>query len=247
VATAVEPADVPAEGEKRFLIRGVGWQGYLDLLRIIGDRTVRLTYDRGDVELMSPLFRHERKKSLLAQMVEILTLELDIPRASASATTLKREDLNRGLEADESYYLYDLSRLRDKDELDLHIDPPPDLAIEIEMTRSALNRLGIYGALRVPEVWRFDGRNLRILELQADGSYREIPASRLLPWIAIEEIKRFLLEEDYHDETRWLRRFQEWVRAVVLPRFRAEQQEEQNPPDTELNADLLSSVGHVPT
>ena len=73
MATVLEPAVVPAEGERRFLIRDVGWQGYLDLLRIIGDRPVRVTYDRGDVELMSPLFKHERKKSLLAQIVEILT------------------------------------------------------------------------------------------------------------------------------------------------------------------------------
>src|SRR3954469_21788594 len=107
VATALEPAVVPGEGEKRFLIRDVGWQGYLDLLRMIGDRPVRVTYDRGDAELMSPLFKHERKKSLLSQIVEILTEQLDIPRMSASATTLKREDLDQGLEADESYYLND--------------------------------------------------------------------------------------------------------------------------------------------
>jgi Uma2 family endonuclease len=218
----LETVVAPAEGERRFLIRDVGWQGYLDLLRIIDDRPVRVTYDRGDVELMSPLIKHERKKSLLAQIVEILTEELDIPRMSAGATTLKREDIDRGLEADESYYLYDVSRLRDPDELDLLVDPPPDLAIEIEITRSALDRLGIYGALGVSEIWRFDGRNLRILERQADGSYREIPVSRFLPWISIEEIKRFVIEEESRDETRWARRFRQWVREVILPRARAE-------------------------
>jgi Uma2 family endonuclease len=231
VATVLESAVLPAEGERRFLIRDVGWQGYQDLLRMVGDRPIRLTYDRGDVELMSPLFKHEREKSLLARIVEIITEELEIPMMSAGSTTLKREDLDRGLEADESYYLDDLSRVRDTEELDLLVDPPPDLAIEIEITRSALNRLGIYGALGVPEIWRFDGRNLRILERQIDGAYREVPGSDFLPWISIDEVKRFLLEEESRDETRWARGFREWVRAVVLPRARVEKQEERNPPE----------------
>lgn len=231
MATVLEPAVVPAEGERRFLIRDVGWRGYLDLLRIIGDGPVRVTYDRGDVELMSPPFEHERKKSLLARIVEILTEELDIPLLSASATTLKREDLGRGLEADESYYLHDISRVRDLDDLDLLVDPPPDLAIEIEITRSALNRLGIYGALGVSEIWRFDGRSLRILGRQADGSYREIARSRLLPWISVEEILNFVLEENSRDETRWARAFRQWVKDIVLPRARAEGQGEGGPPE----------------
>jgi Uma2 family endonuclease len=221
MATVVETAAVPADGERRVLIRGVGWQGYQALLSMVGDQPVRLTYDRGDVELMSPLFKHERNRSLLARMVESLTEELGIPLMSAGATTLKREDLDRGLEADTSFYLGDLTRIRDTDNLnlDLEIDPPPDLAIEIEITRSVLNRLGVYGALGVPEIWRFDGRTLRILDRQPDGSYREIPRSKALPWISIEEIARFVQLEETRDDTLWARTFRAWVREVVLPRL----------------------------
>jgi len=219
MASAVETATVPTEGERRVVIRGVGWQGYQTLQSLVGNQPVRLTYDRGDVELMSPLFKHERNRSLLAQMVEILTEELGISRISAGATTLKREDLDRGLEADASFYLRDLSRLRDTDNLDLAMDPPPDLAIEIEITRSVLNRLGVYGALGVPEIWRFDGRNLRILDRQPDGSYREIPRSEALPWISIEEMTRFVQLEETRDETLWARKFRAWVKEVVLPRL----------------------------
>ncbi len=207
------------QGENRVVIRGVGWQGYQTLLSLVGNQQIRLTYDRGDVELMSPLSRHERNKSRLGRMVEILTEELDIPVICMGSTTLNREDLDRGLEADESFYLKNFSLISDVDHLDMNVDPPPDLAIEIEIARSVLNRLGIYGALGVPEIWRFDGRTLRILERQRDGSYREIPGSKALPWISIEEIARFVQLEETRDDTRWARTFRAWVREVVLPRL----------------------------
>ena len=132
------------------LIRGVGWQGYQALLTMVADQPVRITYDRGDVELMSLLYKHKRNKSLLARMVEILTEELDIPMIAVGATTLQREDLDRGLEADASFYVADITRIKDKHKLDMRCDPPPDLAIEIEITRSALDRLGVYGSSVFP-------------------------------------------------------------------------------------------------
>jgi Uma2 family endonuclease len=185
---------------------------------MVGDQPVRLTYDRGDVELMSPLFKHERSRSRLARMVEILTEELGIPLVSAGTTTLRREDLDRGLEADASFYLNDLDRIRDMENLDLQIDPPPDLAIEIEITRSVLDRLGVYGALGVPEIWRFDGQTLRILDRQPDGSYREIQTSEALPWISAEEIAFHVRSNETRDDTRWARAFRSWVRETIVPR-----------------------------
>ena len=218
----VETETRVAPGENRVVIRDVGWQGYQTLLNLVGDQPVRITYDRGDVELMSPLLKHERNRSRLGRMVGVLTEELEIPTMSAGATTLKREDLDRGLEADESFYLWDLTRISDPDNLDLEIDPPPDLAIEIEITRSVLDRLGIYGALRVPEIWRFDGSTVRILLLQEDVSYEQSAVSQALPWITIEEIQRFAVQEASLDESQWIRSFRRWVRETVLPRFRAE-------------------------
>src|SRR4051794_10276909 len=124
MASVVEAEIVPSEGERRVVIRGVGWQGYQTLLNLVGDQPVRITYDRGDVELMSPLFKHERSRSRLGRMVEILTEELDIPMIAAGATTLRREDLDKGLEADESFYLASLSLITDIEHLDLNVDPP---------------------------------------------------------------------------------------------------------------------------
>lgn len=124
--------------------------------------------------------------------------------------------------ADASFYVGDLTRIKDRHNLDLEIDPPPDLAVEVEITRSVLNRLGVYAALVVPEIWRFDGRTHRILHRQSDGLYREIPRSKALPWISIEEIARFLQLEEPHDDTRWARTLRAWVREVVLLRLEAD-------------------------
>ncbi len=219
MATVVEATAAVNLPEQRVLIRGIGWHGYQALLDMVADQPVRLTYDRGDVELMSPLYKHERNRSLLARMVEILTEELAIPLIAVGATTLNREDLDRGLEADASFYIGDLTRIRDRLNLDLEVDPPPDLAIEIEISRSVLDRLGIYGALGVPEIWRFDGRTLRILARRPDGSYHTIPRSTALPWISIEEITHFAQFEEKHDDTHWARSFRKWVREVVVPRL----------------------------
>ncbi len=220
MATALETAARTGAGEQRVLIRGVGWQGYQELLRMVGNQPVRLTYDRGEVELMSPLYRHERNRTRLARIVEILAEELGIPLIAAGSTTLNREDLDRGLEADAAFYLGDLTRIKDRDELDLESDPPPDLAIEIEITHSVLSRLGIYGALGVPEIWRFDGKILRILARQADGSYREAPGSKFMPWFSIAEIAQSMRLEEDRDDSQWARAFRAWIAEVVAPRLR---------------------------
>jgi Uma2 family endonuclease len=219
MATATETSTIPFEGEHRIVLRGVGWKGYQSLRKLVGDQPVRLTYDRGDVELMSPLPKHERKKSLLGQFVRILARELHIPVMPMGSTTFSRQDVDSGLEADESFYLGDLDRVRDPDRIDLDIDPPPDLAIEIELTRSSLDRMGIYGALRVPEVWRFNGRTLRVMLRQDDGSYRQSKQSAAFPDVPLDELARFAIQEGDRDENAGVDRFWAWVREVLLPRI----------------------------
>jgi Uma2 family endonuclease len=211
-------APVSTEGEHRVIIRGVGWKGYRALLEMIGNQAVRLTYDRGDVELMSPTQKHERKKSRFGRIVRILAEELSLPVMPMGSATWDREDLDRALEADESFYLGDLNRIPDPDNIDLEVDPPPDLAIEIEITRSALNRLGIYGALKVPEIWRFNGREVKVLLLQDDGSYRQSGRTATFPDVPVAGIERFANLEGDRDENEWARQFREWVRAEILPR-----------------------------
>jgi Uma2 family endonuclease len=214
MATTTEIRSRPLEPESRVVLHGVGWEGYETMLKLVGDRPVRLTYDRGDLELMVPSLDHERYKSLLGRLIETLTLELDLPCDAAGSTTWRKQLEDRGLEPDECYYLANAERVVGR-KVDLSVDPPPDLAIEIEISRSALDRLGIYAALGVPEVWRFDGEALRVEQLQADGTYQEVAVSPSFPFLPLNEVVRWLRLAETMGQTPWLRQFREWVREEL--------------------------------
>src|SRR4051794_17149234 len=107
MSTSVEGREALSSEEQRFVLYEIGWQGYEAILKIVGDRPIRLTYDRGNLELMSPSREHEQFKSLVGRLVEALSEELDIPSLSLGSTTWRREDLDRGLEPDECFYLGD--------------------------------------------------------------------------------------------------------------------------------------------
>jgi len=222
MATATEPgvSSGPEIGENRFVIYNVGWDRYEALLELFGDDGPRMNYCRGNVELMSPLVPHGRYSSLLGYMVEALTDELDIPRNALGSTTFKRRMADRGLEPDECYYLANAGRIGDQRSVDLDVDPPPDLAIEVEITHSLLDKLDIYAGIGVPEIWRFDGKTLTVLLLRADGTYAASETSASFPFLPMGEVVRFLREHDPASETRWGRSFRAWVREALLPLYR---------------------------
>lgn len=149
-------------------------------------------------------------------MIEGLTEELNIPVSSASATTLKNQMMQKGVEPDESYYIANEARVRGRDELDLNVDPPPDLAIEVDIASSSVDQLGIYASLGVPEVWLCDGVAIQVHQLQNDGTYARRDRSPAFPFLPLREVERFLEHRNAADETTWIRRFREWVRN--LPR-----------------------------
>lgn len=222
MATVEKPRVRPTEGERRFVLYNMGWKGYQALLDLFGDDGPRMTYDRGTVELMSPLIVHERYKKLIGRCIETVTEELDIPCVGAGSTTFKSEILDRGLEPDECYYIANAGRLRKVRQVDLTIDPPPNLAIEVEMTHALLNKLGVYAALGIPEVWRFDGETLDVLVRGEDGVYAASETSLAFPFLPMAEVARFVVEDDGTDDTRWGRSVRAWVRDELAPRFRGE-------------------------
>ncbi|MBL8797120.1 MAG: Uma2 family endonuclease [Planctomycetia bacterium] len=205
----------PVSAEQRFLLRNIEWPQYLAFADLLDERHVRLTFDGKNLELMTISHGHERWGELLGRFIDVLTEELDRPMQSGGSTTLNREDIERGLEPDRCYYLEHEPLVRDKDEIDLTVDPPPDLAVEIEVSRSCLNRMAIYAALKVPELWRFDGSVLRIYHLGADGSYVEATASRHFPFLPIPEVQAFLLRRGQLDETKLVKSFRQWVREQI--------------------------------
>jgi Uma2 family endonuclease len=216
--------ELDQDGEaEEILLENVSWQTYEAILRGLGKRHVRVTYDEGDLGIMT-LSEHESSGSFLGRIVEMLTFLLDIPIASGGMTTLRKKWRKKGLEPDKSYWIQHERRMRGRKRWLPRRDPPPDLVIEIEISRSALNRMAIYAALGVPEIWTFDGQRLAIFQLdRANEKYREKTNSRSFQFLTAADIQPFLDQIGMEDETRWLRRFAEWVKTELLPRYQAGQ------------------------
>jgi Uma2 family endonuclease len=202
--------------EDRVVLSSIPWEMYDQLRENEENWGVRMTYDRGVLELMSPSPDHESIKRLIGQMIEAFTEEMSIPRRSLSASTWKRPDLARGLEADECYYILNHHRVCERRDVDLNVDPPPDLAVEVEVSRSSVSRMGIYAALGVPEVWRWSKDELQAYSINADGGYAEREFSLNLPMLRVKDLQPFLDFELSVDETAWIRKFRAWVRERFL-------------------------------
>jgi Uma2 family endonuclease len=194
------------------VLKGIHWDTYQALVRDLElQPSRRLTYDNGSLEIWMPLPPHESYKRWLGRFVEIVTEELDIEIRSLSASTWSREDLAKGVEADECYYIQNEAVIRGKMAIDLTVDPPPDLAIEIDITNPSLPRLPIYRALGVPEVWRFDGSRLQFLRL-IDGEYRDVTTSIAIRLLTVDVVQTLLQEASEMGETSWAKLVRRWVR-----------------------------------
>jgi Uma2 family endonuclease len=199
-------------GHGPVVLDGVRWQTYQALLDDLGDRHIRLTYDRGTLEIMAPQFRHERYAGVLGQLVKVLAATAKVRIVSAWSTTFQRKDLERGLEPDRCFYIRNVDAVLGKLQIDLSTDPPPDLAIEIDIMSSSLDRLGIYAALGVPEVWRFDGEQFEVLLRRDESGYEKAAASRTFPTLRIAEVASLLHEVVALDDEAQERRIRAWVR-----------------------------------
>ena len=196
------------------LLSSVEWATYLQLRDQPANCHVRMTYDCGRLELMSPVSRrHERVHRLLSRMVDAWTEERNIPMSSGGSTTLRREDLGRGTEPDSSFHLATETAVRAVDDLVLPESPPPDLVIEADFASSSIPRLPIYAALGVPEVWQWHRDTLRLRCLVA-GDYQDATASRVLPGFPVGVAVELLTARHTLDETTLLRRFRQQVRQL---------------------------------
>ncbi|HUG92964.1 MAG TPA: Uma2 family endonuclease [Planctomycetaceae bacterium] len=214
ISTAELVPDRPHE--HRILLVDVSWQAYEELRAVPQTRRLRMTYDRGELELMSPSKRHERLGYVLGRFIDVLTEELNVPMQGCRSTTFKRSDLSRGLEADNCYYIANEALVREREEIDLSVDPPPDLSVEIDISSSSIDRMSIYAALRVPEVWRHDSESLKFFSLNEGGQYLEIERSIAFPQITPDMLLEFLDHLYLMDETSLIREFRQWVRTELL-------------------------------
>ncbi|MEG4800894.1 Uma2 family endonuclease [Microcoleus sp. ARI1-B5] len=197
------------------LLNNISWKTYESLLNELAQqRGIRLTYDRGNLEIMTPSAPHEGSKKILGRFVESVTEELNIEIRSLGSLTCRREDLAIGLEPDQCYYIQNENVVWDKQQIDLNQYPPPDLVVEIDVTSSSIDRLSLYASLGVPEVWRYDGNRLIIYQLESQ-EYAERDVSPTFPFLSQVEMLRFLELRRTTKENALLRLFREWVRSQI--------------------------------
>ena len=218
VPSLEEVYQLTAKPEERVLFPNVDWSFYEQLVDSIPESSnIHVDFDGKDLEIMGKGRKHERKNKLLGRFVDIVTEELEIACRALGETTWKRAQISRGLESDQCYYLLPEKIAADNAALDRGSDdiadyPNPDLAVEVDISPPRVDRAGIYAALQVAEVWRFDGREVVIEHLTSLGTYRQVEASQLLP-VTAGEVKRWVVQEDSRDELAWARRLREEIRS----------------------------------
>ncbi|MEO0947050.1 MAG: Uma2 family endonuclease [Cyanobacteria bacterium J06641_5] len=197
----------------RVVLQNISWQTYRSLADDFErEPAIRLTYDRGTLEIRRPLDPHETYKKILGRLIEAATEELDLEIRSLGSRTCDREDLARGLEPDQCYYIQNEARVRGIVQINLGQCPPPDLAVEVDITSSSLDRFAIYAALEIPEIWRFDGSTLVIYALRA-SEYGVSPRSLALPPLCAADIQQFLQLQPAIGENRLVKQFRQWLRT----------------------------------
>jgi Uma2 family endonuclease len=199
-----------------FVFWTADWNLYDRMLSAVNDRHVRITYDRGRLELMAPSLNHEWWSRRLDSLIRALAEELGMDFLGGGMTTFRREDLDRGLEPDQCYFIASPERVRGRQKIDLSIDPPPDLALEIDISTSSLDRMGIYAALGVQEVWRCDGVTFEVRQLSATPGGRDYvvaPRSTWFPLLPADQVMQFLIETQGELDIAFGRMARAWVRA----------------------------------
>lgn len=209
--SVLTPPKIAATREQ-FYFENADWELCRKILDTNPTRRMRLSYANGRLFIMSPLPMHESWKELIDTLIKDLCSELDIDRRSMGSTTWLKESAKHGIESDECYYIASEPLIRGKTEFDLTRDPPPDLAVEVDVTHSPVDRKAIYEALGVPELWIYDGKRLAFLHL-IDGHYESKPTSLSFPMITPADVERHLNMMPTQSETAIVREWRKFIRS----------------------------------
>ncbi len=195
---------VKSPAEQRVILHNVSWGTYERLLAERGENRVpRFSYDQGELEIMSPSTEHESISYYVGLLVAVLAREGGFGLFGAGSTTYNREDVDRGFEPGQSFYVRNADRVRGKSRIDLTVDPPPDLVVEVDITSPSLSKLPIYARLGVPEVWRYEGDGFSILLLEG-GDYTEAAESAALPPLTAGVLSDLIEKSRSLDIADWL-------------------------------------------
>ena len=196
---------------QEMLLKDISWQQLENILAEMGEkRAARISYSDGWLEIMVPLPEHEKDKEIFGELVRILLDKLEINFEPFGSTTLKNERMRQAVEPDTSFYIQNQAAVIGKSLIDLNIDPPPDLAIEIDIT--SRTRFENYEILGVPELWRYQQQGLEIFLLQ-EGKYIKSQSSPNFPNIPIIElVNEYVRQCLTIGRSQAMRNFRNWVK-----------------------------------
>jgi Uma2 family endonuclease len=194
-------------------LSGISWKTYETLLEELSDRRFRLTYNRGNLEIMAASPEHELSKEVLGRFIDTIAEELEVNIYPLGSTTFKQPKLS-GAEPDKCFYIRNIAAVQGKRRLNMEEDPAPDLILEIDITSSSQNRLQVYADLEVAEVWIYNGESLVIQQLQ-NGSYIAAPTSQFFGDLSIPDITSWLQRSTTMDYLTLVKAFRNWVRSQI--------------------------------
>lgn len=200
----------------RVVLYHLSWEQFENLLIDLGSsRAARIAYDNGTLEIMTPLPEHEYYKENISTAIQDLAEVLDKDYESLGSTTWRKQAKMAGIEPDNCFYFQNEPKIRGKLEYDLNQDPPPDLALEIDLTSKSLSRFPIYARLGVPEIWCYDDGELKIYLLDNE-QYQEAEKSLALPEIQVQQIPSIISK--YRPQGRRVirQKIREWAKETVL-------------------------------
>ncbi|QDT39934.1 Uma2 family endonuclease [Stratiformator vulcanicus] len=206
----VDPRPMPEPG-RCLRLSGVSYDEYDAISEAIGERNIRITYIDGELEIMSPSYKHDWAKMYFHNAVLVLARQLKIKIRACGSTTHKRKSSDKGFEPDQAYHIMSIPSLGRLGTYEPTKDVPPDLGIEVDVFSKSLERLPLYADFGIGEVWRYDNRNLDILQLR-DGGYVRIEQSVCFPGVTSELILESLEVMDVDDDLEWMDRYTEIVR-----------------------------------
>ena len=205
-------SELPANAVVTF--DNVSWDEYEELLAQVGEASgLRISYDNGTLQIMTTSPEHERYASFIERLVSTLSLQLRINILFFGSPTIKKRENRKGNEPDCCFYVQTAGAIGNRMHLDFEVDPPPDIAVEVDLHHDSRPKFPIYAGLGLPEIWRFDGIKLTIYLLE-DDNYRESATSAALPMLTSVILSDFLSRLSYDNDLQILLAFDEWLKTL---------------------------------
>ncbi len=201
--------------ESSVILKSISWSLFVKILEEIDqDRNTRLSYNEGFFEIIALGGVRERNNRFIESLICNLATELNYNLKTMGSLTLKKDAVKKAVEPDSCYYINNELLVRNKQNIDLNNDPPPDLVLEIYLDKYSLDKLPIYADLLIPEVWQYDLNTLNVYVL-SEGKYNQVEQSLIFPQIDIKQIHRFVKESLNLGEMETLRQFRQWIKSQI--------------------------------